>query len=32
MTETLKYKNDRYPEGYAEGYKNGLNSKIKRWI
>ena len=29
MTETLTYKNDRYTEGYAEGYKNGLNSKIK---
>lgn len=29
MTETLKYKNDRYSEGYVDGYKNGLNSKIK---
>lgn len=27
MIETSAYKN-----GYAEGYKNGLNSKIKRWI
>lgn len=29
MTETLTYKNDRYSEGYVDGYKNGLNSKIK---
>ena len=29
MTEILTYKNDRYSEGYADGYKNGLNSKIK---
>lgn len=29
MTETLTHKNDRYSEGYVDGYKNGLNSKIK---